>query len=300
MLSWLISQWLQQAAQEKIRQGVIDAASGGLTPKSIAENSDEPAGPPPCQIGLVMALDAESGGIVDIMEDRQTDPGPPWRCHAGRIAERDMVLVESGVGREAARLGARRLIESLRPAWVISAGFAGGLRSELRRGHILMADTLIDVSGARLNVGFSIDPKVVAATRGLHVGPLLTVDELVAKSDDKKKLAELHGAMAVDMESYAVAEVCRELQTRFLSVRVISDCVDDSLPPEVAVLLKQKTFAGQLGAAAGAIFNRVSSIGDMWQLKEDALKASDRLARFLRGVLPQLPVPEAPPSAPGR
>jgi len=298
MLSWLISQWVQQAAQEKIRQGVIDAATGSAKPGE-EDAPPEPVGPPPCQIGLVMALDAESGGIVDLMEGCQTDPGPPWRCHAGRLGGRDVVLVESGVGREAARLAARRLIESLHPAWVISAGFAGGLRPELKRGHVVMADTLVDPSGARLNVGFSIDPKVVAATKGLHVGPLLTVDELVAKPEEKRKLAELHNACAVDMESFAVAEVCRDLQTRFLSVRVISDSVDDELPREVAALMKQKSFAGQLGAAAGAIFNRFSSIGDMWQLKEDALKASDRLARFLQGVAPQLPVPEntvAPPS----
>jgi len=46
--------------------------------------------------------------------------------------------------------------------------------------------------------------------------------------------------------------------------------------------------AARLGAAAGAIVNRPSSIKDMWQLKEDALVASDRLAAFLSGIVPQL------------
>jgi hypothetical protein len=29
---------------------------------------------------------------------------------------------------------------------------------------------------------------------------------------------------------------------------------------------------------------------DLWQLKEDAIRASDRLAKFLEGIVTQLPV----------
>ena len=46
--------------------------------------------------------------------------------------------------------------------------------------------------------------------------------------------------------------------------------------------------AAQFGAAAGTIVNRPSSIKDLWQLKEDALVASGRLALFLAGIVPQL------------
>ena len=40
--------------------------------------------------------------------------------------------------------------------------------------------------------------------------------------------------------------------------------------------------------AAGAIFNRPSSVKDMWNLREEAIKASDRLAKFLEGTVEQL------------
>ena len=40
---------------------------------------------------------------------------------------------------------------------------------------------------------------------------------------EKHALAEQTGALAVDMETYAVAQVCRELHRKFLSFRVISD-----------------------------------------------------------------------------
>ena len=91
------------------------------------------------------------------------------------------------------------------------------------------------------------------------------------------------------METLAVADVCRREKVRFLSVRVISDALDDELPQEIERLLDQKSLASKLGAAAGAVFNRPSSVKDMWNLKEQAIQASDRLARFLASTIAQLP-----------
>ena len=92
------------------------------------------------------------------------------------------------------------------------------------------------------------------------------------------------------METFAVAETSAAFKRRFLSVRVISDALDDELPKEISRLLDQQSTAAQLGAAAAALWKRPSSAKDMWKLKEDALQASDRLAKFLAGVIAQLPV----------
>ena len=85
-----------------------------------------------------------------------------------------------------------------------------------------------------------------------------------------------------------LAEICRKLKSKFLAVRIISDTVDDVLPKEIENLLDQSSLAGKLGAVAGAILNRPSSVKDMWRLREAAIKASDRLAKFLTGVMSQL------------
>jgi hypothetical protein len=37
------------------------------------------------------------------------------------------------------------------------------------------------------------------------------------------------------------------------------------------------------------VFRRLSAARDLWRLHEEALKASDRLARFLGSVVAQLP-----------
>ena len=53
-------------------------------------------------------------------------------------------------------------------------------------------------------------------------------------------------------------------------------------------ILEQQSLAQKLGAATGAVFRRPSSVKDMWNLRERALVASDRLAKFLTQLIPQI------------
>jgi adenosylhomocysteine nucleosidase len=205
-----------------------------------------------------------------------------------------VVVGQTGPGQQAARHAAEAILDGHRPPWIISAGFAGGLRPELARHDLVMADAVLDAAGQRLVVDLKVDPQSLAQTPGVHVGPLLTVDHVVRTPDEKRALADRHEALAVDVESYAVAQVCRERGVRFLAIRIVSDPVDDELPRDVEALLAQKTRVAKLGAVVGAVWKRPSSVKDMWKLKEDALVASDRLAKFLASTIEQLgPLPPA-------
>ena len=150
----------------------------------------------------------------------------------------------------------------------------------------MMADRVHDVHGRHWNVGLKVAAEQLPPN--VHVGPLLTVDRLVRTREERVHLAESHEALACDMETAAVAEVCRQAKTRFLAVRIVSDGLDDKLPVEVDKLMGQDHWASKLGAATAAIWNRPSTVKDLWRLREEALQASDRLARFLAGVIQQL------------
>jgi adenosylhomocysteine nucleosidase len=284
MLRWLVSNWIRDAAQQKIHEAVAEAARGQHNPESDAER--EP--PPPCDVTIVFALGVESGGTVDLLQSRVTTRFQSHVEHAGFLGGRYAVMADSGVGRDAAAAATRDLIDLHAPPWIISAGFAGALHSDLRRGHILMADEVVDKTGNQLSIGLTVDRDHVAQSPSLHVGRLLTVDEIVRTKAAKQELGSEHTALACDMETLAIAEVCQQAKVRFMSVRIISDALEDELPREIETLVDQNTIAGKLGAATGAIFKRPSSVKDMWKLKEDALKASDRLAKFLSSVVDQL------------
>jgi adenosylhomocysteine nucleosidase len=121
----------------------------------------------------------------------------------------------------------------------------------------------------------------------LYTGTFLNADTIVRTVDEKKALAESYGAIAVDMESFAVAQVCRETQTRFLAVRVISDDMSTDLPREIHAVVQSGGYR-RVGAAAGAMWHRPASFREMWRLWNQAQTAAERLAVFLEGVLPQL------------
>jgi adenosylhomocysteine nucleosidase len=96
------------------------------------------------------------------------------------------------------------------------------------------------------------------------------------------------------MESYTVAEVCARTSARFLAVRVISDTVDEVLPPDIDRMTRQKSSAGRWGAALAAAIDRPGALKEMLKLRENALVASDGLAKFLANLVTQLaPVSEA-------
>jgi adenosylhomocysteine nucleosidase len=288
-LGWALRRFLAQQAQGNLREKMREAVQEGLAAPSTAPHGSEGA-PSSCDVGIVFALGAESGGTEDLLSATFTTKGDGFIARQGLLAGRRVVVLRAGAGREAAARGTQALIRGHQPAWVVSAGFAGALRENLRRGDIVMADEILDISGRRL----SIDLKAEAAA-GVHVGRLLTVDKIIRDPKEKRSLGEIHQALAVDMESWAVGEVCRQDKVRFLAIRVVSDTIDDFLPEDLDRLIAQPTTARLLGSVAGTLMRRPSSIKDMWRLREEALVASDRLATFLGGVVERL-VPERPES----
>ena len=118
-------------------------------------------------------------------------------------------------------------------------------------------------------------------------GTLLTVDQVVLKASQKAELRAAFQADLVDMESSAVASVCRESLIRFLSIRVISDDAVTDLPREVASVLAHGG-SYRVGAALRAVWQRPSSLKDFWGLYEHAIEASGRLAKFVSSCLDEL------------
>lgn len=284
MLQYLFQQWIRQAAQQKLMEAVATAAqerAGGKLP-----SDDTPA--TPCHTALLFALGIEAAGVMDAALDLYTTRNATFVEHLGPWLGRQVCVAEIGTGHDSAARATADLIAIHQPAWVVSAGFAGGLVDDLRRGHLLMADTIVTESGDEMSVGFKMSPEALAQTPKLHVGRLVTVDRIVKTPAEKRAVAQQTGAVACDMETAAIAAACHATRTRFLSVRVVSDAVDDELPPEIERLMQSKTLARQLGAATGAIFKRPSAVKDMWRLREDAIRYSDRLAKFLAGIVPQL------------
>jgi adenosylhomocysteine nucleosidase len=207
--------------------------------------------------------------------------GPRFVIREGGLRGRRTVIILSGPGRDKAAQATETLIDGHRPHRVVSAGFAGALCAELNRNDILIADRILGVEGGEIRVDVPPGLAETLQQRGVYRGSLLTTDRVVRLPREKRAMFQRFGSMAVDMETLAVAEVCLRRKVPFSSVRVINDTADQVLPRDVEHLLTQKTPAAQLGAALGAIWRRPASAKDMYVLRENALVASGRLAKFL-------------------
>lgn len=282
LLRYLVSNFLKQQGQAAVRNMVEEKLA-----EQNAAQFDSADIPQP-DVVVLFALGIESSGLKQRLESPTPVKLQGRKATLGKLGDLVVAVVDSGVGRKQAAAATRDIIEIIAPKWIVSAGFAGGLHSQLKRGHVLMADRVCDLSGKETLIPLNLTPEQIAASPGLHVGRLLTVDKIIRTVEEKRELGETRDALAVDMETLAVAEACQEMKRKMLSVRIISDTVEQPLPRDLEKMMSQKTTAGMLGAAAATLFNRPASVKDMWNLHAMASKASDQLAGFLEGILPQL------------
>jgi adenosylhomocysteine nucleosidase len=185
------------------------------------------------ETGVVAALAAEA---------RTLGLATQRRDGLGAVGQGTIVAV-SGIGGSAATLAARSLVEA-GVGSLVSWGMAGGLNPALRAGTICLPHAVISSAGAK----FLTDPhwreQLGAAIAGRSVvgGALISSVAAIDSAAGKAAAFRDTGAMAVDMESAAVAEIAALHGLPFLAVRAIVDTADDTLPRQVVAA----SIAGQV------------------------------------------------------
>lgn len=249
-------------------------------------------------VGIVHATSIELGPLIGWCDRKRRYELDRLTFIGGFFGDLRVAFCRCGMGPGLAEKGTGLLIDAHRPKFVISAGFSGALTNQVGLYDIVHADSLVEGTqrdGANVIEGAEWSPRAVTPSMPadpaskLHVGRLVTMPQIVRTVAEKKRLGEVTGGLAVDMESAAVERVCRERKVPFVGLRVISDDLTKDLPVEVLSVVGA-TGSLRLGAAIGAVFKRPSSVMDMLELRDNANKAAERLCRFLAGILKQVPV----------
>jgi len=197
-------------------------------------------------------------------------------------------LIQAGVGaRAAARVGKELASRENPAALVVSTGFCGGLSDALKVGDIVAAHNIvgIDAGGlpapqnlvrAKMLVENQIAGALDAAKLRWECGSIVCSREPILKSEDKRALHVKSGAIAVDMESFALAESVDAAGTAVVVLRAVSDSVEDELPAEVAEFLDERGKV-RVGKITRFVLKRPANITRLMSLKKRADKAAASL-----------------------
>ncbi len=139
----------------------------------------------------------------------------------------DLILRLTGMGQSGARQGAEALLRDS-PGMVISTGFAGALKEEIRPGDLVIDTARSDPKWAQV-LSEIAEKNLVPA----HGGPFYSSKVPLMTALEKARTARETGAVAVEMESQAIFEVLKLKQVPFLSFRTVSDSLDQDLPPAI-------------------------------------------------------------------
>jgi len=230
-----------------------------------------------------------------VSEKRRLGGAEVWR---GSWLGRGLLLVRTGVGRRRASLALTALLETYSPGLIVSMGYAGGTDPALKVGDLLLAERVLDRPDPARPVdetgSFAVDKALaerfaaVAPPAGaaLFRGALLTVDEVVSDPEKKRALGISHGALALDMETAALARLALERGVPFISLRAISDAVDDALL-DVSPFLQADGEVSKL-KAGWYVLTHPGAIGGFLSLKAVAERATARMTEFLAAAIGEL------------
>ena len=174
--------------------------------------------------------------------------------------------------REQLMAGPARLAGTLAPPdLVLTCGFAGGLKPELKLGEVAF-ETSDDTMRAKLLAAGAKPAKIHCA------------DRIATTVAEKKLLRAETGADVVEMESAAIQAVCAERGIPCVTVRVISDTAGEDLPLDFNALAKPDKSL-DFGKLAWAIARSPGKIGALMQLQKKTKFAAEQLAGVLEKLI---------------
>ena len=188
------------------------------------------------KIAIIAAMSKELALLLPMIASRSTVTANGMTFHTGHIGRHEIIASECGIGKVNAAVGTLTLIDCFHPDMVINTGVAGGTGAGASILDVVIADRIAyhDVwCGPGTEPGqaagcppFFSCPLPENFFEGLEVkrGLVASGDIFVSRPEEVSHIKSIWpDAMAVDMESAAIAQVCHIKNVPFVCIRVISD-----------------------------------------------------------------------------
>lgn len=190
--------------------------------------------------GIIVAMRVELDMLLREMAQAELVTINGTDYHTGRIGGVDVVATQCGIGKVNAAVGALTMIDNFKPDAVINTGIAGGtgagagvldvvIGSEVGYHDVWCgpgnAPGQVQGHPERYAGALSlVDMEALGGNPRVKVGLIASGDKFISSPADLEAVLEVQPeAVAVDMESGAIAQVCHLKGVPFLAVRVVSD-----------------------------------------------------------------------------
>lgn len=191
---------------------------------------------------VIVAMDKELALLLPLLKAHAEVTVGHTTYHTGTIGRHEVIAGKCGIGKVNAALGAASLIDTFHPALVINSGVAGSTGSgepPCRTLDVLMPDAIayhdvwcgpgtVPGQAYGFEEAFSCPlPEDIRRAIGARGGLLASGDIFIDGPDLLGRvLTAQPEAVAVDMESAAIAQTCETRGVPFVCLRVISDTPD--------------------------------------------------------------------------
>jgi nucleoside phosphorylase len=213
-----------------------------------------------------------------------------YSFYRGTVFENDVDVLLTGIGWEGEkssnrpRFVLRELLKNA-PDVCISTGLAGGLKADMRCGDIVAASEVsLRMGGDTFRSGSNL--LAIARDCGARIEKRqITETHIVSDSSAKSALANFGDF--VDMEGYYILQIVSGTRVPAISVRAISDTLEQNLPPGIEKFVDRQGHVQALPLlkAIAAHPGRIPSLLSFGAHSRDAaVSLADFLDRFLEAA----------------
>jgi adenosylhomocysteine nucleosidase len=220
--------------------------------------------------GIIAAMDSEIRNLQSSLDHERTEKIAGREIHYGKLEGHPVAIVLCGCGKVNAALSATILASHSKVSRILVTGVSGGLADGLRVGDVVIGNAFLqhDIDARPLFPlheipfeGFSTieaDPELrhllTASSLAMlgkknlpelrearsFEGLVISGDQFLSNPEERSRiLGEIPKACAVDMESAAVAQVCKAADIPLGVMRVISDSADGSAHIDFAKFVEE-------------------------------------------------------------
>lgn len=190
------------------------------------------------KIGIIAAMHKEIELLIPLLSDRVEETHGHLVFYKGTIGCHDIVAMQCGIGKVNAAIGTLTMINCYSPQLIINSGVAGGADRQVRVMDVVIGarvsyhdvwcgpeTTLGAVQGLPLYYEAPAEVlNVIEPQESVKCGLIVSGDQFIDNADALHRIKECFPeALAVDMESGAIAQVSYIYGIPFVSMRVISD-----------------------------------------------------------------------------